>query len=230
MIIEAKFASTCPACSRPIAIGSRVEWERGNKARHTSCSEATSQNGSAKQSASASQKAATLPVAGERTVTRESRGRDDGMTAGETVHMQHVSRGGGPDGHYWTVVADSSRYRDDDSDEWMLATRVRPATDNEAAPLAARISARIELTARISELTTLARAGQSLGDVACPAGRSFTIHAGVRGSGVECAILGDDGSVSLWASGHYDDYIRTCWVTRDPRAVEILTKLLPATS
>ena len=37
MIIIAKFASVCPCCSAPIAVGSKVEWSKGSKATHASC-------------------------------------------------------------------------------------------------------------------------------------------------------------------------------------------------
>jgi hypothetical protein len=37
MIITAKFASTCPCCSKPIAVGSKVNWSKGTKASHVSC-------------------------------------------------------------------------------------------------------------------------------------------------------------------------------------------------
>lgn len=37
MIITAKFASVCPCCSARIAVGSKVEWNRGEKARHAAC-------------------------------------------------------------------------------------------------------------------------------------------------------------------------------------------------
>ena len=37
MVITAKFASTCPKCSKPIAIGSKVEWAKGEKAKHVDC-------------------------------------------------------------------------------------------------------------------------------------------------------------------------------------------------
>ena len=40
MIITAKFASTCPKCSKPIAVGTKVEWEKGSKATHVDCSAA----------------------------------------------------------------------------------------------------------------------------------------------------------------------------------------------
>lgn len=37
MIITAKFASVCPCCSKSIAVGSKVEWSKGSKARHATC-------------------------------------------------------------------------------------------------------------------------------------------------------------------------------------------------
>lgn len=37
MIITAKFASLCPCCNAPIAIGSKVEWSKGSRARHVAC-------------------------------------------------------------------------------------------------------------------------------------------------------------------------------------------------
>lgn len=40
MIITAKFASVCPCCSSRIDVGSKVEWARGEKARHVACSKA----------------------------------------------------------------------------------------------------------------------------------------------------------------------------------------------
>lgn len=37
MIITAKFASTCPCCSKPIHAGDRVVWAKSSKARHVAC-------------------------------------------------------------------------------------------------------------------------------------------------------------------------------------------------
>ena len=37
MIITAKFASTCPCCAAPIAVGSKIEWSKGSKAVHVAC-------------------------------------------------------------------------------------------------------------------------------------------------------------------------------------------------
>lgn len=37
MIITAKFAAVCPCCSGRINAGDRIEWSKGEKARHVSC-------------------------------------------------------------------------------------------------------------------------------------------------------------------------------------------------
>lgn len=37
MTITAKFPGTCPTCGSPIHAGEKVEWAKGEKARHTSC-------------------------------------------------------------------------------------------------------------------------------------------------------------------------------------------------
>jgi hypothetical protein len=41
MTITARYASTCPNCSRPIAVGSQVNWSRGRKAVHVACGRAS---------------------------------------------------------------------------------------------------------------------------------------------------------------------------------------------
>jgi hypothetical protein len=37
MTITAKFASFCPTCGKTIKRGEKVEWTKGEKARHTTC-------------------------------------------------------------------------------------------------------------------------------------------------------------------------------------------------
>lgn len=37
MVITAKFSGTCNVCNCSIAIGSKVEWASGSKARHVAC-------------------------------------------------------------------------------------------------------------------------------------------------------------------------------------------------
>lgn len=40
MTIIAKYAATCPTCSRPIAPGHKIEWAKGTQARHAACAAA----------------------------------------------------------------------------------------------------------------------------------------------------------------------------------------------
>jgi len=76
MIITAKFASVCPCCSNRIAIGSKVEWERGAKAKHAACAGAT---GPSVASASPS----AIPyVASRRKAVSGGRGRWNGCSCG----------------------------------------------------------------------------------------------------------------------------------------------------
>jgi hypothetical protein len=70
MIIVAKFASTCPCCSRPITVGAKVEWSRGAKAVHVAC---------VGQAASAAPTAASRPA---RSFSRRPAGRRNGCSCG----------------------------------------------------------------------------------------------------------------------------------------------------
>lgn len=47
MVITAKFSSTCPACNHSISAGTKVEWNKGQKARHADCTAAASPPASA---------------------------------------------------------------------------------------------------------------------------------------------------------------------------------------
>ena len=80
---------------------------------------------------------------GEKMIQRNGR---DGYVVGETIHAAKIPGGGGPDGHYWTVVACGvhriSQYEDDCREgEWSSDAIVRAATDAEAQPVAERIAA-----------------------------------------------------------------------------------------
>lgn len=37
MQITAKFSSICPCCNQPLEAGSKVEWQKGQRARHIAC-------------------------------------------------------------------------------------------------------------------------------------------------------------------------------------------------
>lgn len=82
----------------------------------------------------ATRKESVPPVEGEYTVTRRSRGRDDCYEVGEVIAVDRGTK--------FAVVIESGKYRDDDTDGWMLTARVRPATEAEATPVKTRREAR----------------------------------------------------------------------------------------
>lgn len=82
MTITAKFASTCPCCSKPIRPGEKVEWAKGEKARHVACA----------GTASATTEAAAAPAG--RSITVERVGRRSYLR-GDTMAVRGLLRSGG---------------------------------------------------------------------------------------------------------------------------------------
>lgn len=76
MTITAKFPGTCPACGGEITPGTKIEWSKGEKARHTDCPI----NGGRKG-------AATTP----RATYRRSTGRRYGSGAGSAAPVAGYS-------------------------------------------------------------------------------------------------------------------------------------------
>src|SRR5574341_658376 len=81
------------------------------------------------------------PGLGEQIVRR--RGHDPAIP-GRTYRFRNISGGGGPGGLYWTVLSSGTSPPNEDlgSFDWTVWTHVRPATDEEAAPVAMRIAAK----------------------------------------------------------------------------------------
>jgi len=133
MTITARYPSRCASCGGAIHAGDRIEWSKGTAARHTKCS------GAARKSTSSS----TLPVpaTGEQIVQKY----DGTYEVGQTLHIPRVADGGGADGHYWTVIGMGSRRISEAENDCEAGRRVqwahvRPATEDEAAPVAARVA------------------------------------------------------------------------------------------
>lgn len=79
MTITAKFASVCPSCGKPIKPGQQVEWERGQKARHTDCGAAD---------------AGAAVATGPRVITVTRVGRRS-YIGGDTLAVRALLRSGG---------------------------------------------------------------------------------------------------------------------------------------
>jgi hypothetical protein len=67
-------------------------------------------------------------------IWRASRRETDRYKIGSTVHAPRFAGGGGPDGHYWTVLS-SGRRADEGAQTWQCWANARPATDAEVAAL-----------------------------------------------------------------------------------------------
>lgn len=117
MQINARFASVCPVCQDRIQVGTLVEWSRGNKAKHVTCTAV-----------------AEGPI-------RLWSGNGEGWTVGQVILSdEKTRRSGGPDGI--VIVTASREYiredgmsfgLDDDSGYLHTAT-ARPATRKELTP------------------------------------------------------------------------------------------------
>lgn len=171
---------------------------------------------------------------------RASSRHDRTYDVGRTLRVGNVAGGGGPDGHYWTIVSCDKPWRNEDADvfDWTETARVRPATDEEAAPVAARI----ELAARkkaldekraglVRELTEIVARPENARTTA----EEASAHSATVGTGRHVTVeqasfrtdtfrLADDGSV--WRILSHSDYETQRWVTQEARAVEIMEWLL----
>jgi hypothetical protein len=76
MTITAKFASVCPCCNVRIQPGSKVEWSKGEKARHVACT-----GGSAESSYTSGPRRAG-PTGARRVSASNGLGRRTGCSCG----------------------------------------------------------------------------------------------------------------------------------------------------
>jgi hypothetical protein len=170
MQITARFGSTCPACGGQIPVGATVEWEKGQKARHVVCpargsagagSPARARTPSAprRQAPRRPPFPSTPPEPGAfRIEGRRDGRRDERYSTGMVVHALKVREaGGGPDGHYYTVLCSGlfPPCEDNQQFDWQEIAWVRPATDAEAAPRAAQDAARELREALVRDLGAL---------------------------------------------------------------------------
>jgi hypothetical protein len=169
----------------------------------------------------------------EQTIQRRASNRHDRTyDVGRTIHMGKVHGGGGPDGHFWTIVSADKPWRNEDLGhyDWTETARVRPATDDEAAPVAARLEVaarkkafeakRAELTRELTEL--VARPENVTYSEAPESGRDLEVEQ--TSFRTELFRLADGGAV--WRIVLHSDYPSQIWCSQDARALEILEWLL----
>ena len=239
MIIRAKFPSTCPTCGGRIQPGTLVGWDPGTKATHEDCGapqratrssattrSATTRSAAARSAAARSAAARRNPQpalkAGEQII---GRGGDDPApyVVGRVLHMERVAGGGGPDGHYFVVVWGGARTRGCEDmgyyDKWYVSGIIRPASADEAAPVAERLAAAATKKAEADALEASKIVESHVWD-GPPAG-SETIWSETRMAGSEYWSAGADGIVR-YTSSDYDAGPHTWETTATRDQVEAL--------
>lgn len=151
MTITARYRSICPHCHQTIQPGNQVEWSKGSPAVHTECANSAGQPTAQPQPARSPRRPRNPgrpsagryrgPAAGEITISRKS--QSGAYDVGSTVHAGKVPGGGGPDGCYWTVTHAWFARANEDNGQYddLYNANVRAATEEEVAPIMARITA-----------------------------------------------------------------------------------------
>jgi len=196
MTIRAKYAGRCAVCGGAISVGAKIEWNRGQKARHISCPGADSP-------------AAPAPESNMRAF---SRGQGYGGTTysiGERIRDRS-------DGSWWVAERVSKTYIDEDGlsfgvgDEsgYIYRASARPATVEEAAQFQAEADARE--AKRLARKSADARLGELSREHMCGTDRPKLDRAPtgtVLAAWLRCSWVRDDDGV-LWHiidNGHDGD-------------------------
>jgi len=245
--ITAKYPGTCATCSGGIRPGDQIEYAKGQPTRHTRCTSAVETQASTRSSGRRSAGGGPRRgggrakhremQAGERQIGR----RSAAYTVGETVHGTKLTGGGGPDGCYWTVVHAWHQRANEDlgyyHDEHMAY--VRPATEDEVAPVLARIAtagarkaceAWLDAALRpgapgvehISDTGTLPPAAER--EVELVLGRKVGSTGTVTDGGTTYAVTAT--AIVAHHGGYYDDYrSSTRTLARDEQLVALIGAL-----
>lgn len=243
--MSAKYPGTCAGCGQQFSAGTPINYDLSTKRvshqahpsgapasarRQVSAGRTSSiRNPSPRFQENAARAARmTDPGPGEQRVTRESVDRYDGYDIGMVVRMPNVKGGGGPDGH-WFVPTAAGKYKNDLEDgEWRCWANVRPATDQEVAPLVAERAARARRDGALRELDQLVRRVENHVSTAMPSakGPELVLHQNSAGSARYQLVEGELPEAWLLTSDY--DTGPDAWRSRDPRAVELLQQLLAA--
>lgn len=204
-----------------------IYWYPGDEEPHTTAraGDAQPEPAATPQPAVATSKPAATPW-----ISRRSQGKGDNYTVGQIVALKKMRGGGGAEGNLFEVVKVHRKWKDDDTDEWMIGADVRPATGPKADKIdREKQAAKDKADAVASTVALIAQTGVTVPEQDArklPDGDVFVVNAGVHGSGVEAMRLTPDGRAVWFHGGHYDDYRATQRVSTDPAAVAALRSLL----
>jgi len=227
-VIVAKYASTCRVCDRRIPAGERIEWTRDAGSRHVTCGSTTSSVKNTKKAGSPSHPRGhaisyptSAPVEGAHEISGRRDGRGDRRyDVGQIIYAPKVALpGGGPDRHYYTVLAcrlvppneDMGHY------DWTEYAWVRAATDEEAAGKATERRAADAPRVVAEFVLAVLCSGEQLSEDAAaspfPSAEEIaaTWNCKTSSARVQHVVLCADGHVVGRHGGHYDDYRPSAW-------------------
>ncbi len=229
--MTARYDGRCAGCGGAIRRGDRIEYD--GAARHVGCgADKRSTPRRAQSPAGVRAPRSSYPTSALEPGAHEISGRaerGDRYTVGQVVHAPKVAvPGGGPDGHYYTVLAETWVPADEDQDHFDARRYawVRAATDAEAAPVVPQVTAALGRKAddaRLREIAALCMAGEHRDDLPQVSGCPIIDYQPPTpmGPAATLAVHGDD--VHAWHPGHYDDWRATHGAVADPAlAVEVL--------
>lgn len=179
------------------------------------------------------------PEEGAHEISGRRTGRGDARyEPGQCIHAPKVAvPGGGPDGHYYTVLAAKLWPPNEDNQQfgWSETAWVRSATDDEAAPVVARLASARAARLVPRHLDQLVTAGERVPEAeaqleaVAPLARTVWEWVAPTKSGaggvrlasdvslrVQRVRVLDDCSVVGHHGGHYDDYRPSAWIVRAP--------------
>lgn len=159
-----------------------------------------------------------------------------GYTVGHVLHASKVDGGGGPDGHYWYVAHAFFTRANEDLGHYddLHHAYVRPATDDECAPVISRVASRdARATCErwlmdYSSLTSVSDTGRLPPAAEVQArvviGREVGASGAVTDGGTTFALTAE--SVVSHHGGYYDDYRSlTRTITRTDDVAAVITAL-----
>ena len=242
MTITARYASKCATCGGSIREGERIEWVRGQPARHIRCS-----GGSARPRTSATRRPTSSRTTTDRHVPMTMTDEQALIACGDPTARISDPRAvnewtaGDPrrpgeivstKKHGWQLVIETSasyhhsetECEDQDCFCGHYGRRY-PYTTVSLATCAAAVSAaqKTDRAARLREIARLCMAGERCDDTPLPDGTRIPYEPPTA-MGPAAVIVVEGDAIHAWSPGSYDDWQRSHGIIRDAQiAAEIAT-------
>jgi hypothetical protein len=156
----------------------------------------------ASRAAAPARKPSPAKVEGEFSVSRPSRDRHDRYEVGACIFFGKINGG-----CYGTII-EAGKSKDDDDDQWMCWARVRPATEDELAPVRARREAAASKKADAERLKAIhQQVRRQSFDGPRPEGRTIVIETQPMGPQTIYIVSGE--TVYAKHPGYHDDWRET---------------------